>query len=203
MADVTPTRSVLLELQSDQQAMGEAHAFLDEKRTLLAAEIVENLKAYVRIQAEFRRSYDEALQGLRRGLQWHGLEELQVYPSTQLTGQGFTVTDHSLLGVPIRDVEWTLEAEPDPPHLAHPSVVIERCRTRFRELLPSLLELGKLSGNLKRLVDEYRRTERRTRALEDVLMPELDEVIQDIEAQLEAHELEEAVRVRSTRHSRA
>ena len=30
------------------------------------------------------------------------------------------------------------------------------------------------AGNLERLRLEYRRTERRTRALEDVLMPEID-----------------------------
>ena len=43
---------------------------------------------------------------------------------------------------------------------------------------------------------EYRRTARRTRALEDVLLPEIDETLRVIAASLEESEREEAIRVR-------
>ena len=52
------------------------------------------------------------------------------------------------------------------------------------------------AGNLERLRLEYRRTERRTRALEDVLMPEIDLTIKELETRLEEIEQEEAIRVR-------
>ncbi|MBF0418470.1 MAG: hypothetical protein HQL86_09515, partial [Magnetococcales bacterium] len=53
-----------------------------------------------------------------------------------------------------------------------------------------------LSGNLQRLLTEYRRTERRARALEDVILPELDEAIHEMEIRLEELDQEEAIRVR-------
>ena len=46
---------------------------------------------------------------------------------------------------------------------------------------------------------EYQRTERRARALEDVLLPELEETTRQIDGHLEALDLEEAVRFRCMR----
>jgi V/A-type H+-transporting ATPase subunit D len=56
--------------------------------------------------------------------------------------------------------------------------------------------LAGIAGNLERLRHEYRRTERRARALEDVLLPEITGTIYELEARLEEVEQEEAIRVR-------
>ncbi len=57
------------------------------------------------------------------------------------------------------------------------------------------MPLAALERNLRRLAAEYRRTERRARALENVLMPELEQALRFVEEQLELYELEENVRV--------
>ena len=57
------------------------------------------------------------------------------------------------------------------------------------------------AGNLRRLAQEYRRTERRARALENVLLPEIDGALRFIEEQLDAVDQEEAVRVRNAARS--
>ena len=53
-----------------------------------------------------------------------------------------------------------------------------------------------MSGNLERLSLEYRRSVRRARALQDVMLPELDHSIYDIESRLEELEQEDAVWMR-------
>ena len=50
--------------------------------------------------------------------------------------------------------------------------------------------------NLERLISEYTRTERRARALENVMLPEIDDSLRFVNEQLEAVDLEEALRVR-------
>ena len=50
---------------------------------------------------------------------------------------------------------------------------------------------------LRRLIREYVRTERRARALENVVLPEIDGSLRFIEEQLDAVDQEEAVRVRN------
>jgi V/A-type H+-transporting ATPase subunit D len=52
-------------------------------------------------------------------------------------------------------------------------------------------------ASLHRLIREYVRTERRARALENVVLPEIDESLRFIEEQLDAVDQEEAVRVRN------
>ena len=62
--------------------------------------------------------------------------------------------------------------------------------------------IGRCAGHLRRLIDEYRRTERRARALENVLLPEIDHSLKFIEEQLDAVDQEEAVRVRNAARGR-
>ena len=53
------------------------------------------------------------------------------------------------------------------------------------------------AGNLERLAAEYRRTERRARALENVLLPEIERALRTTEEHLEQADREEAVRIRT------
>jgi len=53
-----------------------------------------------------------------------------------------------------------------------------------------------VSGNLERLSLEYRRSVRRARALQDVMLPELDHTIADIDGRLEEAEREDAIWMR-------
>ena len=58
-------------------------------------------------------------------------------------------------------------------------------------------ELAACAASLRRLIREYVRTERRARALENVVLPEIDGSLRFIEEQLDAVDQEEAVRVRN------
>ena len=194
MADLVPTRSALMELRDEQLVMREGHAFLDEKRVLLANEIVKQLKRYEVLMREFRSHYAEARTSLRRAVQRHGLEGLSTYPAAVSPGR-FRQQRRGLLGVILQEAHLDIdEARQSRADLATPEG--EQCKTTFRLVLEDVAALAAVTANLKRLYREYRRTERRTRALEDVIIPELSERIKAISDVLEAQELEEAVRVR-------
>jgi V/A-type H+-transporting ATPase subunit D len=62
--------------------------------------------------------------------------------------------------------------------------------------LTQAVALAAQAGNLERLGREYRRTARRARALEDVLLPEINEAVADVSGRLEEIDREEAIRVR-------
>jgi V/A-type H+-transporting ATPase subunit D len=55
------------------------------------------------------------------------------------------------------------------------------------------------SVNLRRLVREYVRTERRARAIENILLPEIDSALKFIDEQLEGADQEEIARLRNRR----
>lgn len=196
----TPTRSALLELLDERRTMKEGYAFLDEKRLLLAGEMVHQLAVYEPLHAEFLARHRQAVEALRAVMARHGLEGTQCLPAASLEQAQLTLTEANLLGVILQTAELFVVgrdrlAQPGraPPN---PSPEAEHCRRVFLRLVEQAAALAAVSGNLERLQREYRRTERRTRALEDVLLPEIDQAVQQIEAALEDIDREEAIRAR-------
>lgn len=86
---------------------------------------------------------------------------------------------------------------PEPP--ANVSPEVRACRDAFAGLFGRAATLTASAGNLERLAQEYRRSVRRARAQQDVLLPELDHSVYDIETRLEELEQEDAVWMRRGR----
>lgn len=199
--DLPPTPSAALELKEEQQLVREGYDFLDEKRLLLASELLKELTRYEKRLAEFTALHDKAREAVVSATVRHGLNGLQVYPAEPLENAQVRTTTQSFLGVSVSESELLLSVPAHPPYAELPSPEAEQCRKLFIEMLPLAAVLAAIAGNLFRLVDEYRRTERRARALEDVLLPEIEETLHDILAHLEDTEMEETIRTRLKYHS--
>ena len=205
--EITPTHSAYLELKAERAGMREGYRFLDEKRLILASEILSALAAFESALARWRAAHREALSALRAAVGRHGLEELSLYPPPP-SGLGCDSErkTRSVLGVRIERLAGgeagagseSGQVDPAVPPAApvNPSPEAAHCARCFAALPPLAQELAVLTGNLERLRVEYIRTARRARALEDVLLPELDDNLQAIDSALEELEREEAIRVR-------
>lgn len=193
--EVSPTHSAFLELREERQGMEEGYHFLDEKRLILAAAMLGELQRYEAALAQFRRAYAAAIESLKAALARHGLEDLQTQPAAGPWRGALSIEGRSVLGVLVNEVECRAgEEEPEPPPVGSPEA--KSCRERFAALLPLAARLAAMTGNLERLSFEYGRTARRARALEDVLLPELEQELKIIDTALEEQEREEAIRVR-------
>jgi V/A-type H+-transporting ATPase subunit D len=84
-----------------------------------------------------------------------------------------------------------------------PTPELRACAQAVLELVRNRVALAAEGASLRRLAQEYRRTERRARALENVILPETDDTLHFVAEQLEALDLEEAVRVRNAARARA
>jgi len=231
--ELVPTQSAYLELKAERAGMQEGYRFLDEKRLILAGEILSNLRDYDATMARWREAEAGAREALRAAVGRHGLDELGVYPPAA-ADCGLATNSRSVLGVRIEapvaagvgDGDGAsaravgsgggsdrLDSDPDPDPdpdrdpekrdragaVAIRSPEAQACRAAFADLMPLAARLAVLTGNLERLRVEYLRTSRRARALEDVLLPEIDERLGVIDNALEELEREEAVRVRRGR----
>ncbi len=78
----------------------------------------------------------------------------------------------------------------------NPSPEARVCARAHRALLEPLVMTAVCSLNLRRLLREYVRTERRARAIENVLLPEIERDLRFIDEDLEAVDQEEIARVR-------
>ncbi len=196
MAEFTPTRSLAIALQDERRTMREGYAFLDEKCLLLAGEMLRAVRLWREHRRTWRAAWRVARSALRAAIARHGLQGLQLYPAVELTAT-LSTQRRTLLGVTLQSA--TLVAAPPPTAMeaaANPSPEAEACRRAFASLLPLATEMAALSGDLARLHAEYRRTVRRVRALQDVLLPEIETTLAEIETSLEELEQDEAAVLR-------
>ena len=190
------TRSAYLELLDEQRLVQEGYDFLDEKRVMLATRMLDLLRRFERLQREFQERYAAAIRALAAAIGRHGLDGLSVYPPGDLSTAviearherflGINLVEHELVSGEMRAVGEPVLGSPE----------ARRCIGRYRELLDLLPRLAALESNLRRLEREFIRTDRRARALDNVLLPEIDRGLKEIDDQLEAQQLEEGLRVR-------
>ena len=189
MSEFTPTRSLAIALADERRTMREGYAFLDEKCLLLAGRMLAEVRRWRTLTRELAALQSSAQAQLAAAIARHGLNGLQVY-ATAASAQPLATERNDLLGVTLLVVHLAGEA-PDPPPAVHPSPEAQTCRRAFAAVMAKLIEMAAVSGNLARLYAEYRKTVRRVRALQDVLLPELERTLSEIETSLEELEQDE------------
>ena len=178
--------------------MQEGHRFLDEKCLLLAGEMLRELARYRMLEQRLRKAWDAAIAALAAAVARHGLEALEVHPA--LTADASHVESHSrsLMGVRLIEARLNL-VQRLPAAAVDRSPEAEACRPAFGALAAIAAEVAATTGNLERLEAEYRRAVRRTRALQDVLLPEIDRTLAELEMRLAELEQEDAIWMRHGR----
>jgi V/A-type H+-transporting ATPase subunit D len=136
-----------------------------------------------------------ALSALQAAAARHGLNGLQVYPPADLATARLAVQPATLMGVRLQQAALQ-GAAAGAPEAVNRSPEAEACRRAFAAVVAAAAPLAAVCGNLERLSSEYRRSVRRARALQDVMLPELDRSITDIEGRLEELEQEDAIWMR-------
>jgi V/A-type H+-transporting ATPase subunit D len=196
MAETAATRSAALALADERALMRQGYRFLDEKRMLLAAEMLRALRGHEGLEAQLLDRLREAQAALRGALQRHGLEGLQAYPPGAFAPAAPATTRSRFLGVALLAAAFDPRPAGGADEAVDASPEARVCRDAFVALLGPLARLAASAGNLERLAAEYRRTERRARALENVLLPEIERALKTIEEHLELADQDEAVRTR-------
>ena len=193
-----PTRAAVLALRDERKVVGEAYEFLDEKRLVLAAELLRQLALYEHLRLELDALADTAGRRLASAVQRHGLQELAVYPARSPGRRQLDVQARNFMGVRLIETSLAPSALPVPTaaQACFPSVEAEECRRAFEQLLERNAELAGVAGNLYRLLAEYRLTERRARALENIILPEIEQLLKEMTTHLDETDLEDVIRVR-------
>jgi V/A-type H+-transporting ATPase subunit D len=199
---ILATRIALLELGEERRLVQEGYELLDEKRMLLASEILRRLRQYSNLAEHAARREAEARERLLAAVRRHGWQDLALAPVASLDDTVLGREARVFLGLELATAtleggDSRLGAEP-----VVPTPELRACAQAVLELVRVRVALAAEGASLRRLAQEYRRTERRARALENVVLPEIDEALRFVGEQLEALDLEEALRVRSAVHAR-
>jgi V/A-type H+/Na+-transporting ATPase subunit D len=193
------TRIAQLELKDEQRLVKEGYELLDEKRIRLVAEIRAQLGRLRRRQDVVRKAQEAARGALMAALNRHGIDELSSYPTLSADEGELEFVRTRLFGLELLETQWQAGAARLTEQPVNPSPEARDCARDYRALLEPLVMTAVCSLNLRRLMREYVRTERRARAIENVLLPEIEWSLKFVDEQLEILDQEEIARVRQRR----
>jgi V/A-type H+/Na+-transporting ATPase subunit D len=195
------TRIAQLELKDEQRLVKEGYELLDEKRIRLVAEIRAQLGRLRRWQGDVHKAQEAAGRALMAALNRHGIDELSGYPALSADAGELKFARTRLFGLELLDPSWNAGIARLTERPVNPSPEARDCASAYRALLEPLMMTAVYSLNLRRLMREYVRTERRARAIENVLLPEIESSLKFVDEQLEILDQEEIARVRQHRPS--
>lgn len=196
MAERSATRTAYLEIQDELHRLGEGFRFLDEKSVLLAREMLAQLALYDAGLEELKDLAEKALEGLLHAVERHGLDSLELSRPEDLGEVQTGLDSRAFLGLRIDQAGWHDKPGGEIIAPVFDSPQQRACRNAHMGYLEALFRQGVIAGNLLRLRSEYVRTERRARALDQLIMPEMRRELKHMEEQLETVDQEEAGRVR-------
>lgn len=195
----TVSRSTFLDLQDELRLVKDGYEFLDEKRILLAAEMLRQREKFRAASAAFKIVCTRANDALLLAAAEQGLDGLQVRPAPMLPGARLRVEERPYVGLTMLSAGFDIGELRSIRAPVRKSREVRACVQAFREVVESAAPLAAIAANLKRLVYEYRRTERRVRALENVVLPEIRQDLATMDEYLGLNEQEEVIRVRTLR----
>jgi V/A-type H+-transporting ATPase subunit D len=200
--EVLATRVAFLELRDERRLVQEGYELLDEKRVLLATEILRQLRHYLALQEQLHRLDTQARDALEAAVDVYGFDDLTVEPKRNLDGALLRTSVQTFLGLELVEAKLDRAGTTPAPRSLQTLPEARACANAFQQLIETHAQVAACVGNLRRLAREYTRTERRARALENVVLPEIDQSLRFIEEQLDAVDQEEAIRVRNAASGR-
>jgi V/A-type H+-transporting ATPase subunit D len=205
MEQVSPTRTELLTRRSQIQLARQGAELLKGKREALVREFITELRRFTAEREALRSSLDAAGQSLMRALSVDGPEALASVALAQRWGVELELQERNIWGVRVTDVQSDYRARPAGGHrytAIGASVRIEDATERFEAALERLIKIAPPDRKMRRLADEIRKTTRRVNALEQRLLPALQEQVKYIRSVLDQREREDTFRLKRLKRKR-
>lgn len=197
--DITPTRSVLLDLKRRIKLSQSGHKILKMKRDGLIIEFFEVMEKARQMRAGVATDFEVAMKKITIARAIDGevnvrsaAYALNKYPAVKLSSK-------SIMGMMVPKVEA------DSIHtdilnkgygVLDTSAYVEEAAASFEKLLETLIRAAEVETTMKKLLDEIEKTKRRVNALEFKIIPDLKESERFVKFRLEEMERENTTRLK-------
>lgn len=196
MANTAPTKGNLMAAKHSRELADRGYELMDRKRNILIRELMGLIDAAKALQARIDLLFTEAYTAMR-------LAEISMGGSAGNAAASVPVDDsvrlyyRSVMGVELPTVH-TGETVPDgPPYgLAYTSADLDRAYFKFQEVKALLVQMAETENAVYRLAYAIKKAQKRANALQNIVIPGLDEDIARISDALEEKEREDFVRLK-------
>ncbi|HEU23882.1 MAG: V-type ATP synthase subunit D [Mesoaciditoga sp.] len=202
MAQVSPTKSKLIETKRALALAREGYVLLDKKRNVLIRELMKLIDKARDVQSRTEALFKEAYEALMEANLYFGIENVQEIGLGVEEFRSLEIRLRSVMGVEVPEV-GNIEPEFNPAYgYAMTNAKLDVARKKFMEVLALSAKLAEVETGVYRLAVEIKRTQRRVNSLEYVLIPKYKETVKFIESYLEETERDDFFRMKRLKSRR-
>lgn len=174
---IHPTRTDLLQLREKAASIANSVAILKARRQALIRGFLESVRPFVRSRDAIRHDYGVAIEELRLSEGHEGAAFLATLAALSERAVGADVEERNVMGVRYRDLVAYGPFERSPSERAYDYTVttphLDEATRRFESILATMLEIAAFESKIKMLGEGILRITRRTRVLEERVLPRL------------------------------
>ena len=199
MEQVNATRTELLSRRAQIRLATQGAQLLRGKREALVREFLTQLSAFNQARDSMRKSLLRAKRALIRALSLDGPEAVASAGLAAVGGVTVELAERNIWGVRVVDVTTAWDGRSAGERRYSPlgtSARVDESAERFEDVLAEIVRVAPLDRKMRRLAEEIRKTSRRVNALEQRLLPDLQEQVQFIRATLDQREREDVFRLK-------
>ena len=178
--DVTPNRSVLLDLKKRLKMTQSGYKVLKMKRDGLIIEFFEVLEKARKMREGVSSDYDSAMEKITIARVVVGDIAVKSAAYALKADPQVSVGSKSIMGMMVPTVEATrihTDITEKGYGVISTSAYIEDASMAFEKLLDTIVRAAEVETTMKKLLDEIEKTKRRVNALEFKIIPELNESV--------------------------
>ncbi|MEJ2314863.1 MAG: V-type ATP synthase subunit D [Nitrospirota bacterium] len=203
---IQPTRTNLLMLRDRARSVSNSIEILKTKRQALIKEFLGSTRPFLRSREEIRDDYGRAIEELALSLGHEGRGAVESIATSAGEGSSVEITEGSVWGLKYKDVVLRQSPlrSPEERHYDWRASThhMEECIYLYEKLVDSVIKVAAFESKLKRLSEEITKTTRRTRVLEERVLPRLRRDIKAITQFIEEREREAYYRLKRVKASR-
>lgn len=197
--DITPTRSVLIELKNKIKTTKNGYKIMKMKRDGLIIEFFDIMEKAKEMRGSVASDYQVAMLKIAIARAVEGEIAVKSAAYALKTEPKVKVGSKSIMGMMVPKVEADVihvDILNKGYGVISTSPYIEEASVAFEKLLDTIIRAAEIETTMKRLLDEIEKTKRRVNAMEFKLIPELEEAMKFVKFRLEEMDRENTIRLK-------
>ena len=197
--DITPTRSVLIELKNKIKTTKNGYKIMKMKRDGLIIEFFDIMEKAKAMRGSVASDYETAMTKISIARAVDGEIAVKSAAYALKTEPKVKVGSKSIMGMMVPKVEAEVKhanLETKGYGVIATSAYIEEASTAFEKLLDTIIRAAEIETTMKKLLDEIEKTKRRVNAMEFKVIPELEDAMKFVKFRLEEMDRENTIRLK-------
>lgn len=191
-AGVKPTKGFLMDMKRRIGFIKRGTEFLKLKRDQLAKDLTSSLEVLKGRRRLLMDNLQEAYTALTAAYLSLGPQEVQSQVKSVKQ-----ILELEVLPMAVMGVRYPFVKIGERPEItAELDITLSVASDKVYEILDDIIRLAEFETRVERIADELGKTNRKVNALENIIIPEYQQIIKFIEDKLDAESLEELVRMK-------